>query len=206
MLVSSFDIIQLEIVGLLLTQVVRNVFHYEVIHEGGGAVDISDVITAWFVDFDTNVLPPLSEKLTYNTVIGKNLTNPIQIYEAGVTANGDLAGDILPAHDCLSVKLVRTTGITRNGRKAYSGVAEAIVTDGVHSISPAQVTALEEFHYLDKPFVTLGDPAINVTFRPIIVGRTETAPGIYTLDLAKINTIKGAQLRPIVKTQNTRKN
>lgn len=206
MFVESGDIIQVKTVGALQGQQVLNVWHYRITHDGGGSLNLQQVFPLWFIDFDTLVLTHFSENLVYGSVMGINLTNPVQIYEANVTANGDQIGDVLPVHDTISVKLLRTTGITRNGRKAFSGIIESNQIGGIQGLPGPAQDDLEDFCGTDKNYVHPDDPLITVTFSPVIVGRTPDSGGIYQLDLSKVNDVAGAQINDFVKTQNTRKN
>lgn len=205
MLVLNLDIIQLTILGMLQGQQVLNVFHYRMENVSGGAINIAPMIPLWFINYDTGVLAKLSEDLVISNIIGKNLSNPIQIYEANVTANGDKLQESLPVHDTVSVKLLRTSGITRNGRKAFSGLVETDTADGNVTLTPSEISDIEDFCSDTVNYANPGDPMITVDFRPVIVGRTLDVGGIYQLDLAKINPIAGAQVNTRVGTQNTRK-
>ena len=206
MFVSDNDVIQLELVGALQGQIIRNVFHYLIDHGQGGAVNLQTVIPLWFVEFDNMVLASLHTSVSYNLVIGKNLTVPEQIYEANVSATGDALGQCLPVHDTMSVKLIRTLGTTRNGRKSYSGIDEANTDAGDLLLNQSFVDDIEEFHGTTRTYEFPGSsPAFNVNLIPVIVGRTAVTPGNYQLDLSKINLIAGAQVNSRVRTQNTRK-
>lgn len=205
MLVLNLDIVQLEIVGSLQGQDVRNVFHYRMENVSGGAINIAPMIPLWFINFDNLVLAKLSEDLVISNIIGKNLSNPIQIYEASVTANGDKLQESLPVHDTVSVKLLRTSGITRNGRKAFSGLVETDTADGNVTLSGSEISDIEGFCSDTENYANPEAPEITVDFRPVIVGRTLDVNEIYQLDLSKINPIAGAQVNMRVGTQNTRK-
>ena len=205
MLMISGDVAQLELVGSLQGQVVRNVFHYRIDHTEGGAVNIASVIPLWFIDFDTMVLPSLHQTMLYNQVLGKNLMNPLQIYDESVTASGDGLGQCLPVHDTMSVKLIRTSGVTRNGRKSYSGVDEGNTQDGDLLTGQGFIDDIEDFHRDTKTYALPATPSITVDFVPVIVGRTKDANDVYQLDVTKINVIRDAAVSLRVRTQNTRK-
>lgn len=205
MLVQNGDVIQLTVDGQLQGQDVLNVFHFLLGVNVGGAVNISDVIPLWFIDFDTSILTLLVTDLEITSIRGINLSNPDAIYEESVQATGDVVGESLPVHDTISVKLIRTTGVTRNGRKSYSGVNEGATSNGDLLYSPAQLQAIEEFHYLDKVYPIPDEPTFEVTFQPVIVGRTQDVNGVYQLDLSKLNAIRGAEVNGRIRTQNTRK-
>lgn len=204
-LVSNLDIVQFEIVGTLQGQEVVNVFQYEVLHSYGGFIEMDSTVPLWFIGFDADVLSNLSVGLSIHTVRGKNLSAPIHIYEAGVTANGDRLGEPLPVHDTFSMKLIRTNGITRNGRKSYSGVTEETQSNGAVVLDQVDIDAMELWHSSEKVITQTTPPSVAITWRPVIVGRTKDVNGVYQLDLSKINTIQGAQLSTAVRTQNSRK-
>lgn len=204
-LVQNDNVIQVTLLGRLQTQQVVNVFHFRIFTTSGGLFDVTQAVQDWIVDFDASVLSLLSAGLVYDEVKAINLSNPIQILEIGISALGGKAGETLPIHDTVSVKLLRTTGITRNGRKAYSGIVEADNANGGLLYTPAEVTQLEDFHSTPFVWTDPDNPSFELTLTPVIVGRTLNAQNVYELDLSKINVIRGAVIAPRVRTQNTRK-
>ena len=205
MLVSNFDIIQLEIQGDLENQDIRNVFHYRILTDAPAFITLDDVFLQWAARFDSDVMFAFTNALAYRFISAKNLTVPIQIFETGISAFGGQAGEYLPVHDALSIKLVRSTGLTRNGRKSYSGITESYSANGMFILNDPDTLLFEEFHGTILDFVTDDDPAIAVSFEPVIVGRTKDAQGVYQLDLNKTNRIANAKMNKKISTQNTRK-
>jgi len=133
----------------------------------------------------------------------ENLTQGFDFAELALTANGTVTGDPEPSFVSYAVKLVRGSGITRNGSKRVGGLAEGTVTGNTLTFTSGERTALAELYTQPLEEAGSGDPLAV----PVIVGRTlvpASSPPRYELDLAKINPIIGAIIT-VPTTQNTRK-
>lgn len=137
-------------------------------------------------------------------VLVENMTNGIDFIEIPVGINGNRADPGLPTSNALSVKLNRTTKITRNGGKRLAGVTENAVQNNDVILQAGIITDIETF-WGTTLSVTAG-MTNDFDLSPVIVGRTKNpVTGIYELDLAKINPIQNAVVSSKISTQNTRK-
>lgn len=197
--------IQIKVFGELQGQEVLNVFHYQLFLDANPSVALSDVAVSWGVFFDQFVMSLLSTTFTTSRVVIDNLSAPLEFYEGTFVATGDATGDCMPAHDTFSVKLIRQSKLTRNGRKSFSGVSENTANNGVITLPAQTVTELENFCGQPLEFLNPENGDAPYFLNPVIIGRTLNAQGIYELDLNRVNLVVGAQLNPRVRTQNTRK-
>lgn len=205
MLVQNDDILQVGLHGAYAGQDVINVFFFRVLRGDQLFVVADDAILQFVQAFDTNILPNYSAGLVYNEVKAVNLSNPIQIFETNVAAVGGKAGETLPVHDTVSVKLTRSTGITRNGRKAFSAIPEAQQANGDLDMSFYPQAAYDAVLASPTVYVDAADPLNNMDLIPVIVGRTPNASGVSEIDLSRVNVIQSTVINPKVRTQNTRK-
>ena len=182
-----------------------NVFHYLVGNNDDANNTLQQIVTGWATQFDTAIVSKLATAMAFQTVKIENLTDGLDIYEGSFTATGDVAGETLPTHDSMSVKLTRQTRLTRNGRKSFGGLAEASVSYGTLTYDQTALDDIEDF--LSQPIEVDvdGDQTNYVILNPVIIGRTKNIDGVYELDLNKINNIIGAVVNPVVSTQNSRK-
>lgn len=204
-MVQDNDILQLTVFGRQQGQDVLNVFHYLYFTESVNNPSLEDIATAWGIEFDTKVLVALSTKLSYQRVLLENLTDGLEFSDGTYIASGDVTGEALPSHDTYSVKLIRSTKLTRNGRKSFAGVAENLQADGAVLLSAPQIQDIEDFCGLPLSLPVASISPDPVILSPVIIGRTLDVNGVYQLDLTKINPVTGAQLKLGVRTQNTRK-
>lgn len=204
-MVQVNDILQFTVIGDLQDQEILNVFTYQVNNIDAVNNNLEAITQKWFIEFDTNILSNFSVNMVYNAVRTLNLTDQIDFYEGSVNASGDQPGTPLPVHDTCSIKLIRQTRLTRNGRKSFSGLTEENTANGNILFGQATVDMMEL--WLGQP-VALDlddDGQFNFIMTPVIVGRTLDGNGVYQLDLAKINNVIGANMNTRVRTQNTRK-
>jgi hypothetical protein len=199
------DVIRITTKGLLQGQEVLNVFFYNINIDDTGGVDLAELGVQWGVDFDTEVVSALSTQLQYQNIILENLTDGFEFFEGTYNATGDATGQSLPVHDSLSVKLLRSSKLTRNGRKSFAGLTEDQQSSGNVALSALVISDIETF--LGQPFTYVDpvDNSLQAILQPVIVGRTLDANGVYQLDLSRLNPITGATVNPRVRTQNTRK-
>lgn len=199
------DVIQFVVSGEYLGQEVVNVFFYGLDAGAPHFIDLGLVGNDWMADFASRVLGDLSDELSYNTLTMTNLTDGLEfaVWSETITGGQDVVP--LPSFCALGVTLFRTNRITRNGGKRFAGLGEAQVTD--NAILPATINFTDIENFCGQPLVyaDYNGEADTVILRPIIVGRSLNIEGKYQLDLNRINPIDGAQVRPNVSTQNTRK-
>lgn len=203
--VQDNDILQFTSFATLQGQQVLNVFHYLYFSESAINPSLADVATAWGIEFDTRVVRFFASSLVYSRVIVDNLTDGLEFSDGSFVASGDETGETLPVNVTLSVKLIRQNKLTRNGRKSFSGLTEAMNLNGSYVEPAGAIGSIESFcgDILSLNVASISpDPVI---LSPVIVGRTKDVNGVYQLDLTKINPIVDAIVDPILATQNTRK-
>lgn len=199
------DILRLTSVSTYLGNAALNVWWYSVAPSMPvGYTD--DQITAAFVG---QVLEPIAgiqvDDVIYNLLRIENLTQNTDPVEKSLTLTGTVTSEPEPGFMAYEVKLLRTTKVTRHGRKSFVGVTENAIVNGTLSLSTEQVEDMEtacSTNIVDG--VIAGNPIVLL---PIIVGRVKTTVGgktYYVPDLTKINPIKGAVVQR-VSTQNSRK-
>lgn len=202
---TTGDVIRITTKASLQGQEVLNVFFYNINIDDTPGVNLSELGVQWGVGFDTSIVTALSSQLTYQNIILENLTDGFEFSEGTYTATGDADGQPLPVHDTVSVKLLRSSKLTRNGRKSFSGLTENQNDNGNLGMSALQISEIESF--LGQPFTYLdpNDNSLTAILQPVIVGRTLDVNGVYQLDLNRLNPITGATVNPRIRTQNTRK-
>lgn len=199
------DVIQFIVSGTFLGQEIVNVFFYGLDAGAPHAIDLGLVGNDWMADFESRVLGDLSDEVSYTQLVMNNLTDGLEFAVWAETITGGQDVVPLPSFCALGVTLLRSNRITRNGGKRFPGLGEAQVDE--NAINPATINFTDIENFCGQPLVYAdynGD-GDTVILRPIIVGRSLNIEGKYELDLNKINPIDGAQVRPNVSTQNTRK-
>lgn len=204
-MVQDNDILQFTVFAELQGQQVLNVFHYLYFSESASNPALVDIGTAWGVEFDTNVVLYFSEQLQYTRLLIENLTDGLEFSDASYDATGDQVGDTLPVHDTMSVKLLRSNKLTRNGRKSFSGLVEPSTSAGNILFDAATLGDIEDFCGNPLSLAVTATAPDPVILTPVIVGRSLNAEGKYELDLTKINPIVDAIADTVIATQNTRK-
>lgn len=202
MAISVGDILQITVVQTYLSQVMNNIFYYEV-ESVTGTPTYVEVVGGFALDVLNSMNAIQSSAVANSRVIIKNLTNGLDIFEVPNTATGDRAGSGNPSFTSWGFRLIRSTGLTRHGSKRVGGVLE----EDVSGNSPAAgiVSALSEFAGFCASPIAVDGAAGDTTINPVIVGRFPTGdPNAGELDLSKINPISDAQFIRVT-TQNTRK-
>lgn len=196
------DILQVVVDGRSLGEDTTNVYYYEV-----EAVNVNqDQYDNWLEAFVDTVIAPQIPVMNTDTVFTqytvKNLTNGLDYAVRSELMTGTLAGVSLPAYLTFSAQLVRSTLVTRNGGKRFSGLVEAGVTGNTINWVPAQKLAFEEGLIAD-----VGDGLTDgIEAKAVIVGRfPQSSPQAGELDLSRINDISAARLGNRVTSQVSRK-
>lgn len=199
------DILQVQHVYTVLGEVCRNVFYYEI----GPSDTTSQLATPYANWFAANIAPEyqvfLADDNTHDRIIVDNLTNGLDFGEATTDLAGAVVGDPLPSFVALNVTLQRTSKLTRNGSKRFSGFVETALTQQNWTLPAGAVTAVNNIcatSLSDSDFLGLGT---TMDLNQVIVGRTKNASNVYELDLSKINNIGGILQNPIATSQRTRK-
>lgn len=186
------DIIEIKAVQTLLTNMLLNVFHYEVM-EFGNLVGYDDILTNFDANVGAQVRGAQSSALSWQTLYLRNLTNGIDIAELAVNTAGGQTGDVMPSFVAYAFRLNRTSGVTRHGQKRFGGVPESAVTnEGIVGGLAATVNGIAT--ELQSVLEVDAGNENDFILRPVIVGRTEIGDtGVYELDLTKINPVASAQ-------------
>lgn len=197
------DIIQITDVQSYLGQEVLNVYFYRMdSFENGVTLEI--VVDNFQVLALTPIKAIQHSSLTHVTLIGKNLTNGIDITEQPVGVAGIAGSDPLASFYAVSIRLVRTTAVTRHGAKRYAGLTEQWVNGNtLMGDGPALVQDVCDF--IGAPMVVSGTLDQDFVATPVIVGRFPAgSPDAGALDLSKINVVASAQYIRL-STQTTRR-
>lgn len=197
------DVLQIVLEGRSNGEDVTNVFYFGC---SNSSSDPGDTYLNVLTRFDAVVLPPLiavSNTVTvYSQLTVKNLSNELDYAVLTINRTGTLAGAPLPAYITFTAQLVRTTLLTRNGSKRFSGLVEEGIVGNTISWIPAQKTALEQA--LDATLVSPTPSSWSLI--PIIVGRfPQGSPNAGELDLSRTNLISNARLGSRTSSQVSRK-
>lgn len=206
-MLSINDVYRITAYQTYALQAVQNVFFYQLLNipEGVGFLDQEDTILEAFKSEVGDVMRTAQhvgcEHVLYRF---DNLTNGIDFREMAVNEFGAQPNPAGPSFMAINFKLIRQTGVTRNGSKRLGGLSEdAYGANGIN-LSGTLITNLEGAFgtALHNP---IGGENIGA---PLIVGRTleidEEGKETYVLDLAKLNPIVGCQVTAST-TQRSRK-
>lgn len=196
------DIIQITAKGISLAEPVVNVYYYQVETFVVGV----DPYVAWLNDFRTKVMTPLKAVLNtstaYNDYTLINVTNNVDYAVLAATDTGTLPGLPVAPHVTFSAQLVRSSRVTRNGSKRFSGLVEEGINGSLINWVAAQKLALENGLAAD---ITTGG-ALPMEAKAVVVGRIPSGfPNAGDLDLSRINDIASARLGNRVTSQVSRK-
>jgi len=200
------DIIRITAVQDFLSQVMLNVFFYQVTAipvPAEGDTVYGEFLTAFKNATGDIMRAQQHDDCSHRRYVLENLTNAIDLAEMAVDLPGLIGGDPEPSFQAFNVKLVRTTAITRHGSKRMGGLPESAISGNGINLGGSTFTDLQNCFA-----APLEDPVQeDVIAIPVIVGRTfvtEGDGGTYVLDLDKINPIQSAILSA-VSTQRSRK-
>lgn len=204
MAIVANDILQIEDHQTYLGQQVLNVYHYRV-ESFESAASYEDFADQWQVLVMSDIINIQVTNVVHARTVVRNLTNGIDIYEQVISTTGTVSGDGLPSLVAASFRLVRTDATTRHGAKRIAGLAESQIAyndpisaavAAFNNVAASMGDVVEQTGTVDHDFL----------LQPVIVGRTETAPGsgMYELDLTKINLVQSAQFIRI-SSQTTRR-
>lgn len=178
------------------SQKVQNVYYYSVGTVAGAPTlqDISD-------EFETQVINVLddvqSDTLEHVTVFVDNLNSTVEFEEFAINSFGAQVSEPLPSFAAMTVRLNRTTKLTRNGSKRIAGITENLVLNGVLSLPGANRDAIEAALEM---VLLAGTSPNDVDLTPVIIPRLAGGG----LDLLNPNVVKSATVVNI-STQNSRK-
>lgn len=128
---SVGDIYELTAKGTLDGQLCENVFHYSVSVDPADASSSDQIIGL----LETNVLDLtavlVSDQFTWTSVAAKNIMSVSDFDELPYVNPGLVSGDYMPTFVAFGFILKRALRLCNNGRKAFAGVPESSVVDGV---------------------------------------------------------------------------
>lgn len=197
------DIIEIRMDGVALGEETTNVFYFQSGSISTAADYLEDAVAQFITEVVARITPVLANTTAFNHFVAKNLTNGLDFYEESNNLPGAIASPALPSQTTFTVKLTRSSLLTRNGSKRYSGLSEAGVTGNLINWVPAQKAALEDAH---AEVLSYASTPGTVDLGPVIVGRTfDPIEGEYVLDLDKINPIASAVAGFYTSSQVSRK-
>lgn len=192
------DIIQITVFQTLLGQSCLNVFHYRLDYIES-AVTYSDLISTFMLEWSTGPRTIQNSACVTTGARLDNLTNGLDFIETVVSLAGtaDSGGETMPPFVSWGYKLVRSTKLTRNGAKRFTGVSEQWLTNGVPNSSfSANLAAVAA--WLDDPIQVAETGSEDFTLTPVIVGRyPQGDANVGELDLSRINDVAVAQFRGV---------
>ena len=188
-------------------QLMQNVFMYEYLNpaEGVGVpAQIQTILNAFKTEVGDVMRTVQVGAVNHTSYRFDNLTDGVTFGELLVNLAGFKENVPSPSFLAVNVKLVRLTGITRNGSKRIGGISEDATSGNTLLWSGPEVAAIQNAFgsAIHNP---VGAENIGA---PVIVGRTEELNEdgdlVYVLDLTKVNPIVSAQVTALT-TQRSRK-
>lgn len=186
-----------------LTQTTENVFHYRV---ESGSANIDGVGSAsWLADVNStgdwmySLLQALYTGYAFTGMTTTNLTTGVEFWEYAFPSPvyGQLAGDPSPTFLAVGYIFKRSSKLTRNGQKRFSGFVETsfsgngIVSDAVGTFNAVAIALMNTLTWTDQS-------SDSMELRPIILRKPPTGtPTVYQYP-------SSCQLKGVT-TQNSRK-
>lgn len=186
------DILQISDFQSFLGNTLLNVFFYEV-----SAADVDLDYETVKVAFENAIVEPMSNIQSnfceHVRIVIKNLTNELDIAEFPISVTGFHGGQASQSFVSYSIRLIRSTALTRHGSKRIGGLSEGTLDgNGVLSSELGTVTAFADL--LAEPLVMESEVFPEFTAVPVIVGRFHIpAANAGEIDLSKINPVSAAQ-------------
>jgi len=192
---------------LYLEQLMQNVFFYQLMDAPEG-IGVPDQLQTMLEAFQAEVMDPVRgrqvSEVLHTTYRVDNLSDGVTFGELLVNQTGQASGEETPSFNAVNVKLVRSTGITRNGSKRIGGIPESAMQGNTLLWDSTDRNAIQ------AAFGTaIHNPVgLENILAPVIVGRTltvdEDGEESYVLDLEKINPVLSAFVTGL-STQRSRK-
>lgn len=188
-------------------QLMQNVFMYQYLNaaEGVGVpAQIQTILEAFKAEVGDVMRSVQVGAVNHVSYRFDNLTDGVTFGELLVNEAGLLENVPSPSFLAVNVKLVRLTGITRNGSKRIGGISEDDTSGNNLLWTPTEIANIQAAFgsAIHNP---VGAENIGA---PVIVGRTEELNEdgelVYVLDLSKVNPIVSAQVTAL-STQRSRK-
>lgn len=205
MALSVNDIIEVVDYQTYLSEIMLNVYHYQVVSKESLA-DLGDVSSAFVLGVMEEVEAIQSTSVTHAVLKLRNLTNGLDILESTLSGHvGEATGtEGLPSLIAASYRLVRSTAATRHGSKRIGGLVEGDLAGNV--LASGAVTRYNTVATVLGGHITVtGTVDHDIDLRPVIIGRVPTGePGAGELDLSVINPVLSAQYIRVT-SQTTRR-
>jgi len=195
------DILQITEFQRQANQPLLNVYFYEVTVASGNptAAEIAEFFAGELWGEVRQALA--SNALTMENVEVRNLTNGVDFGVFEVAENGAVsATEPLPPYCTVTIRLNRTTLVTRNGYKRYAGINEGIQNNG--TLTSGGLTAYQGMATVLEALLAFDAGGVDYTLKPVIVG---VNPMTGKRDLTRLNDIASASVNQRLGTQNTRK-
>lgn len=202
---SIGDIIQGTFKHTLLGQQVINVGYWEVLVPSAGDLVLFTLGDELVGDYETSVMTELAQDMVFNSLELLNLSDGLEFADIPSGQAGVKIGSPLPAFNAMTIKLNRSTRLTRNGSKRIAGLLESNTENGVIIMTSAERQNIADFWSEQKNYSDYDGLGNDVFLAPRIVGRTKNIDGNYELDLSKVNGITGNSVSLNVSSQVSRK-
>lgn len=197
------DILQFTDVQSYLGQRMLNVYTYRV-DSFESLVDYDDLAQQFELLIITPMLDLQVTTVEHETVLVRNLTSGVDIWEEPSGQTGGVAGEAFPSFVAIGIRLNRSTALTRHGQKRVGGIPEAAVSG--NGLAGAFVAAADVLATaMADPIVKTGTQDEDFVLTPVIVGRYPIGdPNAGQYDLSKVNEVSSAQVVSVT-SQTTRK-
>lgn len=200
MALATSHIVRVTDVQTYLNQEVLNVYHYGLIVETGSTVPtMSEILSAIETAVVDEVALRQNGSVTHTELTGVNLSDGVTIgsITTNTTGSNVASGEALPSFYCVTIRLQRSSALTRHGYKRYCGISEGEVQGNDLLQNP--FNSWQAVADLLRDNITIDT---GVTLMPIILGTVQ--PALPNLNTAVYSEIIDSDVRGIG-TQNTRK-
>lgn len=199
------DILRVTAKQTLFGENMFNVFFYEVFAGSNGLLVLGAIADEWAAEWKLNIAAALSVEVELVEVKIENMTNGVDFIEFPTSQNGNIAGECSPSFVAYGVQQKRSTKVTRNGSKRFSGVPESQHTDNEVTLGQNEVDKVTAFCSTILTLTDYDGQGNDCNLDNVIVGRTKNAQGVYELDLSKINRVSSASMNTLITSQTSRK-
>lgn len=173
-----------------------NVYYYRALTAGVTAQMVAQLFSDTII---SQVVLIQTDRIAHTSVEVINLDDETDFFEDifNPTFDGTIGTASLPSYASWTFRLVRSSRVVRNGRKAICGVAESATVD-----NEAAVSAIPELEDTANAFAALLDNNQGEQLEPVIYGAPTPPPSSLPLRVIAVQAGQYSHLS----TQNTRKN
>lgn len=212
--VSVDDILEFVVKGSFDGAVeVNNVFHY-IVNTVGGAT-LNEFAAGLFATVVANVQNTISDDVEFFTIEAKildtdgNLVNGETYSIPTGSGIGQISGESLPSHDCISFKYVRPDASFRHGFKRFAGVPESGQENGLPTgtyLTGLNTLAgvledVQPAYSIDSGTGEPDAPVATSEMQPIILQRIINGDPISPVNVGRVTDV----VFDLIGTQNSRK-